>query len=1007
MGVGLSHAPQRRSRVGAAVWRALSACAPLALVPAAPVCAGPVELRPLSAAIPAEPLDTALGTLAEQTGMQLVYVSGVVRGRRSHAVPAGMGAQEALERLLEGTGLRAEALTGESVRIVEGGRAHQAATLPPAELPSEVLVTATRRTEDVQQVPLTVQVLSGEQLRQLGVTTFNQLLQYTPNVTFSGNGPGTGNIFIRGLGFVGAGNQAQSTTAPFPSVALTLDDQPMQFPARNNDVYMADLARIEILEGPQGTLFGGGAQAGAIRYITNRPKLDQFSGDANAAVGTTSGGDPNSMLTATLNVPLVSQTLAARAVLFLERQGGYIDNVYSTNGYLPGSIEASTGVTANNAGLVANHTNPVQYQGARLSLYWQAADHWSVLLQQNYQAMSAEGYFYAYPVGSDGRSLGQYQITAFTPAYTHDRYESTAWTLEGQVHDLNVVYSGSYLVRDIAGQQDYSNYLRSQFGRYYACIGTGAGFFNDQHFPLPPPAGLKGTPLTCYPPVAFWHDSTRNAHQAHELRVSTDAGRRWRALAGTFWEKFTIFDQMDWHYLPIPQCGPAGSPTLSAALAGGPACLSGVGPYPGIYAGDPGVRPDAAFGTDTQRGYRQLAFFASVDFDLVRDVLTLSAGARHYRYDEFEDGSLYYTDTSSPLILNHPDGSCGRGCAIPITLASSETGTVARGALSWHMAPQRLAYYTFSQGFRPASFNRTLSLPGQPPLPLGRASYCGAASTDPRCLPGGSLYETDSNQYATPLAYHSDRLVNNELGFKSEFFDQRLVANLSVYQMNWNNVQWELADFTNLGSLGFAANGPSYRIRGAELQLTARLSRAWTLQGSGTLNHSAQTNAPCLRSSGRTAATPNNPTPAGECITIINGLAYTNPFGPQGSSLPFSPPMQFSARVRYEHPGGALRPFAALGASHTGPMHNEPANYPSGDAPDQNPPTTGLLGYRIAGYTSYDGSLGVTSDRWTVQLSGSNLTDVYGPATISSAQFIRSDIPLRPRVLMLGFSQRF
>ena len=113
-------------------------------------------------------------------------------------------------------------------------------------------------------------------------------------MTFSGNGPGTGNIFMRGLGGSGSGNQSQSTTAPFPNVALYLDDQSMQFPARNNDVYLVDMERVEILEGPQGTLFGGGAQAGAIRYITNKPKLGVTEGDLNASYGITAGGDPNS-----------------------------------------------------------------------------------------------------------------------------------------------------------------------------------------------------------------------------------------------------------------------------------------------------------------------------------------------------------------------------------------------------------------------------------------------------------------------------------------------------------------------------------------------------------------------------------------------------------------------------------------------------------------------------------------------------------------------------------------
>ncbi len=160
------------------------------------------------------------------------------------------------------------------------GSAHAApaADTSDSEGIQEIVVTAQRRSENIQNVPITIQAITGEQLKQLNVTTFNDLLKYTPNVTSSGNGPGTGNVFMRGLGGSGFGNQLQGTVGPFPNVALYLDDQSMQFPNRNNDVYMVDMERVEVLEGPQGTLFGGGAQAGAIRYITNKPKLDVTEG---------------------------------------------------------------------------------------------------------------------------------------------------------------------------------------------------------------------------------------------------------------------------------------------------------------------------------------------------------------------------------------------------------------------------------------------------------------------------------------------------------------------------------------------------------------------------------------------------------------------------------------------------------------------------------------------------------------------------------------------------------
>jgi iron complex outermembrane receptor protein len=984
------------------VLRAFSLCASATLADPPAAVAQSVEPAKLATSIPAQPLGEALAAYARQTGLQLVYVSGLIGEQRSHEVSAGLDIKDALTQLLQGTGLQFEFLTARSVRIVAPAPPVPA-PLPAVELTREVIVTATRRAENLQDVAITVQTISGGQLKQLGVTTFDDLRQYTPNVTFNGNGPATGNIFIRGLGAAGTGNQEQPTAGLFPNVALYLDDQPMQFPSRNNDVYAVDLQRVEILEGPQGTLFGGGAQGGAIIYITNKPKLDAGTAELNAAYGITSGGSPNSALNATFNLPLITDKLAVRAVIFSENQGGYMSNVPSTISYVPGSIEASTGAKASNASLVASDTNPVSYQGARLSLLWKFNDDWDLLLQQNYQDMTSGGSFYAYPFDSNGTALQPYQQADFTPSYSKDRYESTAWTLNGRMGPVSAVYTGSFMIRHIEAQQDYSNYLRSAVGRYYGCIGPGAGFFSPGTFPNPPPAGLAGTKLTCYPPVGYWHDTVENQHQSHELRFTTDPQLRLRGIVGGFWEKFVIFDQMDFSYMSIPQCDPA---NLAAAQAGGPACISAVGPQPGGFANDPSTRNDVAFGNDDQRGYRQLAFFGSVDFDLIPKILTLTAGTRHYKYDEFESGSAFYSETSSPLVLNHANGTCTQAglCGIPIDLARSESGFVNRGNLTWHITPDIMTYYTYSQGFRPSGFNRTYSAPGIAPLLLSLAPYCASASTDPRCR---GLNPSDTNQFIAPVGYNSDKLINNEIGLKSEFLEHRIVVDVSAYRMNWNHVQTPLVDFVNLGTLSFDTNGPSYTVKGLELQLLARAAEGLTLQGAASLNSSRQTDAPCLISAGMTSYTPDNPTPAGQCITTIKGHPYTNPWGELGSSLPYAPAFQFNVRARYEWQAGGYRPFVSGSVSHTGPTRNAPENSPDGNAPGENPPTSGVLLYAIPGYTTVGGYVGLSKDNWSAQITGSNLTGSYGPPNVTSAQFIRAEIPLRPRVVMVGFSYRF
>jgi len=880
-------------------------------------------------------------------------------------------------------------LSASNTAMVFAAPADTATTTATSGELQEVTVTAQRRSENIQSVPITIQAITGAQLKELNVTTFNDLLKYTPNVTSSGNGPGTGNVFMRGLGGSGFGNQLQGTVGPFPNVALYLDDQSMQFPNRNNDVYMVDMERVEVLEGPQGTLFGGGAQAGAIRYITNKPKLDVTEGSVTAGYGiTASGGDHNSNLNAVLNLPVIADTLAVRAVIFSDHRGGYISNVPATIAFLPGSPAAVSGgnPTANNYNVLQTNSNPVDVQGFRLSGLYKINDDWNLLIQQNYQDMRADGYSYAYPVATDGAALAHNQITAFTPAYNKDRYESTAWTLSGKIGDLKAVYAGSYMVRHIDEQQDYSNYVRSaNAAYYYGCIGAPGALFGPAYYPQ-----LAGHKLQCYAPVGNWHDRVQNQHQSHELRVSTNEDYRLRGLFGAYWEKFVIDDQVDLNYMSIPQCNQA---NLAKALAGGPDCVSAVGPVPGAFATDPRLRTNLnnAFGVDSQRGYKQTAFFASLDFDIIPKMLTVTGGIRHYNYNEFEEGSEWFTaDTGSVLPVNHLNGVCTAAarCGFPINLSNSESGNRERANLTWHITPDIMAYYTFSQGFRPGGFNRTDSLSNGTVILKAVAKFTGSGT----------------QQFDKPAGYHSDNLINNEVGLKTEFLDHRVLLNASAYRMKWTDVQLSLFDPVNLGNTIFVVNGATYTTKGFELQLVARVTDGLTVQGSSSWNHAEQTNAPCLRSN---IVSAGNPTPIGTCITQIKGVPYSNPYGALGTSPAYSPSLMFNVRARYDLTAGAYHPFAWVGASHIASMSNQPASFPDGNSPSQNPPTTTTERYTIPGYTIYDGALGVAKDNWVAQITGSNLTNSDAATNISSGQFIKATIPLRPRVLTFQLDYKF
>ncbi len=860
----------------------------------------------------------------------------------------------------------------------------------------EIVVTAQRRTETIQNVPITIQAVTGDQLKQLNISTFNDLIKYTPNVTFSGNGPGTGNIFMRGLSSGGSGNQSQSTTAPFPNVALYLDDQSMQFPARNNDVYMIDMERVEVLEGPQGTLFGGGSQAGAIRYITNKPKLGVSEGNANVGYGTTAHGDPNSNVNGTINLPL-GDKFAFRASIFEDRRGGYISNVPGTISAPAVAVPWAAGVIqpagpeAVNFGLAGNNLNTVTYTGSRFSLLWQVNDDWNVLVQQNFQNFEADGYFAEEPISPRsvsnpvGVPLGAFQTAAFSPAWDKDRYESTAWTVNGKLGDfIKAVYAGSYMVRHIDQQADYSNYLTSKHGSYYDCTGANAAYYYFSH----PKGGVRSTkPTSCYAPVGSWRDVVKNTHQSHELRFSTPEENRIRGLVGGYYEKFVIDDIMNFNYLPPPQCTPA---NYAVALAGGPDCIHVMEPIHGYYATDPSQRlnTNTAFGEDVERGYNQTAFFASVDFDIVPKVLTATAGIRHYKYEEFEHGSEYYSATSS--VLNVPNSTYCSYCGFGINLNKTESGNKKRFNLTGHITPDIMVYGTYSEGFRPGGFNRTHTSPdGSKIFQAGVAPYTTASA---------------SKQLLKPFGYQSDNLTNKEIGIKSEFLDHRLQLNASVYQMDWTDVQLPLFDPVHLGNTTFDVNGPTYRVKGLELQFVARVTDALTVQGSSSWNSSEQTDAPCLKVNNPATT---SPTPQGSCIIQVKNLPYTNPYGVLGTSPAYSPPLQFNIRARYDWEAGQYKAFWSVGANHVGTMRNQPASFPLGDTPAQQVPTTTLLQYVLPSYTTYDASIGVAKDAWSAQIVGNNLTDSAASVGTSSGQFIKQVVPLRPRVLTLQIGYKF
>ena len=963
------------------VLRALWICAPIALLDARATLAQASEPKALTTDIPAGPLAQALAALARQTGLQFVYVSDVMRDQRSHAVSAGLGANEALARILEGTGLKFEYLTARTIRIIAAVvRTPRETTnkTPAGEELQEVIVTANRREENLQNVPMTIQVLTGETLAKLNATTFDDFVKYLPAVTAHGVGPGQNNIYVRGLGTADAGIQGSGFGGTFPTVAVYLDEQSAQLPGRNLDIYTADLERIEILEGPQGTLFGAGAEAGVLRYITNKPKLNVTEAMVNAGYATTAHGDQSSNLDATLNIPLIADKFAVRGVIYNEHRGGYIDNIPATFAradtdlaayYAFGGKVPANSVVINNFNIAASHINPVTYTGLRAEALYQFNEDWSALLAQSYQNVEADGVFAEMAANSLGKPLPDLSVQLYNPSYDKDKFENTALTIDGRVGDLKLVYAGAYLVRNIEQVQDYTNYVRGLYVDYYQCVNP----------------GLTPATAKCFTPSSTWHVRDRNTHLSQELRVSTPGNWRIRGIGGLFYENYEIQDQVDFFDLTaLPYFNPIGPPTGyytrngSTVLPNGSAVqFSTPGavfvPAP-VTSNNPNIRPlGDSFFNDITRGYTQKAAYASVDFDLMPNTLTLTAGTRYFRTDTSEVGSdvgsfgCQLPASPNPCV-NHSNFSNLNSEGLDRRFS----GFRSRANLSWKVTQDALLYYTWSQGYRAGGFNRApFAAEFNSPLAAnGQPSQAQAG------MHGG---------WVSPLAFAPDKLSNNELGWKTMWMGRRIQWNGTIYQEDWNNAQIEVGA-NGVISYGTILNGGNYRVRGVETSAVTRVASGLTVEAGAAWTHSELVKQASLLW--------RDGTPID-----FNSLKLS-PGGALGSPLAGAPPFQGNIRVRYEFPFNGYDAFAQIDAVHQ--SHSlSTTDQLSLDLQGNS------TAYDLRAFTTYDGALGVGKDSWLVQVYAENLTDTRAQLYANYSEWYKAITVSRPRTIGLRFSCKF
>jgi len=394
----------------------------------------------------------------------------------------------------------------------------------------EIVVTARKKSESLQDVPLSVSALRESDLEEKGVNVFEDYLLQLPGVTAGGSGPGQSTIYIRGLASTTPNLTTAGVAGLAPNVSFYLDEQPLAQPGRNLDVYAADMARIEVLSGPQGTLFGASSQAGVVRMITNKPVMGESLSSIEVESRFTSGGDEGSKLEYMTNVPLGERS-ALRFVAYRDRRGGYIDQVAGTlnasqsarfraagtvraNG-LPvsssrGGFQAGadlSGVTLTNAvAIEKENANPVTYEGFRASVAHEINDNWNALATVAKQTIDADGVFFVDP------TLDDLEIQRYTDDTIEDEFENMSLTLEGSVGDLEVVYAGAYTDRVTDQNIDYTDYLFvGQYLPYYIC---------DYYVTYTSYAPGNVPTGTCGAPNLLVDSTTNTEVQTHELRIS-------------------------------------------------------------------------------------------------------------------------------------------------------------------------------------------------------------------------------------------------------------------------------------------------------------------------------------------------------------------------------------------------------------------------------------------------------------------------------------------------------
>ena len=661
----------------------------------------------------------------------------------------------------------------------------------------EVVVTARKKTESLQDVPLSVSALRESALDEKGISVFEDYLLQLPSVTAGGSGPGTSTIYIRGLASTTPNLTTAGVAGLAPNVSFYLDEQPLAQPGRNLDVYAADMARIEVLAGPQGTLFGASSQAGVVRMITNKPVIGETSGNVEVESRFMPDGDSGAKVELVGNMP-IGESTAARLVAYRDKKGGYIDQVAGTldvsqsarfrpagtirqNG-LPvnssrGGFQAGadlSGATLNKAGaIIKDDANELTYEGFRASVAHEINESWDALFTVAQQTIEADGVFFVDP------TLGDLEIQRYTEDKIEDEYDNMSLTLEGSIGDLEVVYAGAYTDRTTDQMVDYTDYLFvGQYLPYYIC---------DYYVTYTSNAPGNVPTGTCGAPNLLVDSTTNLEVTSHEFRINADLSDTTSLTAGVFISDTELTELNLFNYPTSVENDityAANYPLTNTSATGSINNAS-----PGWYSAGPFSEP-VIFFNDIRRTDEQRGIFGELSF-ATSDTTELSIGARWYDIEVDFEGSANssfgngFGNTDQQKYGSNLSAQYAPGNSNGYPDKAETDGVIGKVTYSWKPNDDSMYYLTWSEGFRPGLLNR----------PAGRTNSDGS--------------------YTIPAAIDSDEITNYEFGWKSVLQDGQLRFNGSLYFVDVSGLQSTIFD-PSIVNLFFSDNAADAEIKGVE-----------------------------------------------------------------------------------------------------------------------------------------------------------------------------------------------